>query len=58
MPVQPRTVDEHVHVLNLLAGRIDMGSVYDRDLPAVVQAVDGVVRALNRRQKVSRRALW
>ena len=58
VPVQPRTVDELVHVLNLLAGRIDMGSVYDRDLPAVVQAVDGVVRALNRRQKVSRRALW
>ena len=63
----PVTVIEHVEVptttkgagwadaLNQLAHQVDTGKVYDRDLPALVDAVDALITALTRRPRVRRR---
>ena len=50
-PVQPRAPrhDEWAGVLRDLAGQIDHGLVYDRELLAVAHAVDEVIAALRRR---------
>jgi hypothetical protein len=38
-----------VDALRELARQLDAGTVYDRDLPAVADSVDGVITALRRR---------
>lgn len=62
----PVTVVEHVEVATLpkgdqwagalldLAKQVEVGKVYDRDLPALAEAVDAVIAALSRRPALRR----
>ncbi|GAB78184.1 hypothetical protein SAMN05421595_0705 [Austwickia chelonae] len=48
--VQPRTAGEYAAVLAALAGRVDAGRIYQRDLPVITDAVNGLIEALHRRR--------
>ena len=63
-----RTVTEHIQLppakpagaewaplLGELARQLDTGRIYPRDLPAVAQALDGVIASSNRRSSGGRR---
>jgi hypothetical protein len=44
-----------VDLLRKLAGQVEQGTVYDRHLPTIAEAVDDVVRALHRRGRTAQR---
>lgn len=45
----PRTIAEWSELLTDLARRLDTGRIYDRDLPALNEAISTVIAAFNRR---------
>lgn len=56
--VQPRTAAEYADLLTELARRIDTGRIYQRDLPVITDAVNGLIEALHRRRGAPGRSPW
>ncbi len=48
-PVAPKSVADWSRLLDDLAGRLDTGRIYDRDLPTLNEALTDVIDAFNRR---------
>lgn len=55
LPARPRHA-EWIGVLNELAEQLDTGAVYDRDLPELTGALNGVLDAFGRRPYVHRQS--